>query len=85
MKPPLLPRKLLSSLTPHVAIANIHPAGLTISLKLIMDNFILCKTELLPVLATYDLATLLDKDPPMVSYLDKDDRICPNPAYKTWL
>ena len=39
------------------------------------------------MLAAYDLVTLLDQDPPMVSYffLDKDGRICPNPAYKTWL
>ena len=42
------------------------------------------KTQLLPVLAAYDLVTLLDQDPPMVSYVDKDGRICPNPAYKTW-
>ena len=69
---------------PHVAIANINPTGLTISLKLSRDNFLLWKTQLLPVLAAYDLVTLLDQDPPMVSHLDKDDRICPNPAYKTW-
>ena len=36
------------------------------------------------MLVAYDLVTLLDQDPPMVSYLDKDDRICPNLAYKTW-
>ena len=68
----------------QVAIANINPAGLTISLKLSRENFLLWKTQLLPVLAAYDLVTLLDQDPPMVSYVDKDGRICPNPAYKTW-
>ena len=67
----------------QVAIANINPAGLTISLKLSRENFLLWKTQLLPVLAAYDLVTLLDQDPPMVSYVDKDGRICPNPAYKT--
>ena len=48
-------------------------------------NFLLWKTQLLPVLAAYYLVTLVDQDPPMVSYLDKDEKICPNPAYKTWL
>ena len=72
------------AVVPHVAIANINPAGLTISLKLSRDNFLLWKTQLLPVLAAYDLVALLDQDPPMVSHVDKDVRICPNPAYKTW-
>ena len=70
---------------PHVAIASISHAGLTISLKLSKDNFILLKTQLLPVPAAYDLVTLLDQDPPMVPYLDKDGRIYPNRSYKTWL
>ena len=65
----------------HVAIANINAAGLTISLKLSRDNFLLWKTQLLPLLAAYDLVTLLDQDPLMVSHVDKDGRICPNPAY----
>ena len=70
---------------PHVAIANINPARLTISLKLSRDNFLLWKTQqLLLVLAAYDLVTLLDQDTPMVSYLDKDGKLCPNPAYKIW-
>ena len=56
---------------PQVAIANINPAGLTISLKLSRDNFLLWKTQLLPVLAAYDLVTLLDQDPPMVSMWTK--------------
>ena len=72
------------AVVPHVAIANINPAGLTISLKLSRDNFLLWKTQLLPVLAAYDLVALVDQDPPMVSHVDKDGRICPNPAYKTW-
>ena len=56
---------------PQVAIANINPAGLTISLKLSRDNFLLWKTQLLPMLAAYDLVTLLDQDPPMVSMWTK--------------
>ena len=36
------------------------------------------------VLAVYDLVMLLDQDPPMVSYLDKDGKLFPNHAYKTW-
>ena len=35
---------------------------------------------MLLVLAAYDLVTLLDQDPPM----DKDGKLCPNPAYKIW-
>ena len=64
----------------QVAITNINPAGLTISLKLSRENFMLWKTQLLLVLAAYDLVTLLDQDPPMVSYVDKDGKICPNPT-----
>ena len=70
---------------PHIAIAYINPAGFTISLKFSRDNFILWKTQFMLVLAAYDLVTLLDQDPPMVSHLDKDGRICPNPAYKLGL
>ena len=49
-----------TAIVPHVTIANINLAGLTISLKLSRDNFPLWKTQLLPVLAAYDLVTLLD-------------------------
>ena len=73
-----------TSVLPQVAIANINPAGLTISLKLTRDNFLLWKTQLLPILVVYDLVTLLDQDPPMLSYLGKDGKLCPNPAYKAW-
>ena len=27
---------------------------------------------------------LLDQDPPTLSYIDKDDKVFPNPVYKTW-
>ena len=67
-----------------VAIANINPAGLTLPLKLTKENFLLWKTQLLPILASYDLMDLLDQDPPPLSYTDKDDKVCPNPVYKTW-
>ena len=56
------------TVVPHVAIDNINPASLTISLNLSRDNFLLWKTQLLSMLAAYDLVTLLDQDPPMVSY-----------------
>ena len=32
----------------------------------------------------YDLRDRLDKDPPPLSYIDKNDKVCPNPVYKTW-
>ena len=67
-----------------VAIANINPVGLTLPLKLMKENFLLWKTQLLPVLAAYDLMDLLDQDTPPLSYTDKDDTVCPNPVYKTW-
>ena len=33
----------------------------------------------------YDLMDLLDQDPPPLSYIDKYDKVCPNPVYKTLL
>ena len=67
-----------------VVIANINLTGLTLPLKLTKENFLLWRTQLLLVLASYDLMDLLDQDPQPLSYTDKDDKVCPNPVYKTW-
>ena len=39
---------------------------------------------MLSVLATYYLMHLLDQDPPPLSYLDEDDKVCPNLVCKIW-
>lgn len=67
-----------------VTIANINLTGLTLSLKLTRENFLLWKTQLIPILAAYELMDLLEQDPPAISFLDKERRVCPNPAYKAW-
>ena len=66
-----------------IAIANINLANLTLPLQLTKKNFMLWKTQLLPVLVAYDLMDLLDQDPPPLCYTDKDDKVCPNQVYKT--
>ena len=78
---------MLSTITQNIAtvvIANINLAGLTLFLTLTIENFLLWKTQLLPILVAYDLMDLLDQDPPPLSYTDKDDKVCPNLVYKTW-
>ena len=67
-----------------VAMDNINPAGLMVSTKLTRDNFLLWKTQLLPLLAAYQLADLLYQDPPMISSLNEQGQSCSNPAYQAW-
>ena len=66
-----------------VVIANINLADLTLPLQLTKKNFMLWKTQLLPVLVAYDLMDLLDQDPPPLCHTDKDDKFCPNQVIKT--
>ena len=64
-----------------VAMAIINPAGLMVSIKLTRDNFLLWKTQLLPLLVAYQLTYLLYRDPPMISSLNEQGQFCSNPAY----
>ena len=66
-----------------IVIANINLVGLTLPLKLTKEKNFVWKTQLLPILAAYDLMDLVDQDPPPLSYTDKDDKVCPKPVYKT--
>ena len=66
-----------------VVIANINTGGLTLPLKLTKEKNLIWKTQLLLVLAAYDLMDLLDQDPPPLSYKDKYFKFCPNLVYKT--
>lgn len=78
-------KQIIETATPQqVAIANINPSGLIISLKLTRDNFLLWRTQLLPILAVYEQMDHIEQDPLEVSSMTKDGQIFPNPAYKTW-
>ena len=68
----------------QIAIAGINPSRLTVSLKLTRDNFLLWGTQILPVLAAYDVMDHIELDPLEISGLNKDGHTSVNPAYKTW-
>ena len=60
------------------------PSGLTVSLKLTRDNFLLWHTQILPVLAAYDVMDNIEQDPPDMSILNQEGQSITNPAYKVW-
>ena len=68
----------------QIATADINPLGLTISLKLTRDNFLLCRIQILPVLAAYDVMDHIEQDPPEMSILNQVGQSSMNPAYKIW-
>ena len=65
-------------------MANINPAGFMVSIKLSRDNFLLWKTQLLPLLAAYQLTDLLYQEPPTISSLNEQGQSCSNLAYQAW-
>ena len=67
----------------QIVTTGINPSGLTVSLKLTRDNFLLWRTQILHVLATYDVMDHIDQDPPEMSILNQGQSIT-NPAYKVW-
>ena len=68
----------------QISAVDINHSGLTVSLKLTRDNFLLWRTQILPVLAAYEVTDHIEKDPPEMSSLNKDGQACINPAYKIW-
>ena len=68
----------------QISVDGINPSGLAVSLKLTRDNFLLWCTQILPVLAAYEVTYHIEQDPPEMSSLDKDGQTCINPTYKTW-
>ena len=73
-----------ANISPQIATSGINPSGLTVSLKLTRDNFLLWRTQILPVLAAYDVMDHIDQDPPEKFSLNKDGQTCVNPSYKSW-
>ena len=73
-----------TNISQQISTAGINPSGLTISLKLTRDNFLLWRTQILPVLAAYDVMDHIEQDPPEKSSLNKDGQTCMNPSYKSW-
>ena len=69
---------------PQIVTININPSGLTVTLKLTRDNFILWRTQILPVLAAYDVMDHIDQDLPEMSILYQEGQSITNPAYKVW-
>ena len=68
----------------QIVTTGINPSGLTVSLKLTRDNFLLWRTQILPVLAAYDVMDHIDQDPPEMSILNQEGQSITNPAYKVW-
>ena len=68
----------------QISAVGINHSGLTVSLKLTRDNFLLWRTQILPVLAAYEVTDHIEKDPPEMSSLNKDGQACINLAYKIW-
>ena len=68
----------------QISTVSINPSGLAVSLKLTRDNFLLWRTQILPVLAAYEVTDHIEQDPPEMSSLDKDGQTCINLAYKNW-
>ena len=73
-----------TNISQQISTAGINPSGLTVSLKLTRENFLLWRTQIFPVLAAYKVMDHLEKDPPEISNLNKDGQICMNRSYKTW-
>ena len=73
-----------ANISPQISTAGINPSGLTVSLKLTRDNFLLWRTQILPVLAAYDVMDHIDQNPPEKVSLNKDGQSFVNPSYKSW-
>ena len=68
----------------QISTAGINPSGLTVSLKLTRENFFLWGTQILPILAAYEVMDYIEQDPPEMSCLNKDGQTSMNTCYKTW-
>ena len=73
-----------ANISPQISTSRINPSGLTVSLKLSKDNFLLWHTKILPNLAAYDVMDHIEQDPPEKSSQNKDGQTCMNPSYKSW-
>ena len=67
-----------------IGTTDINPSGLNVSLKLTRDNLILWRTQILPVLAAYDVMDHIDQDPLEIFILNQEGQSITNPAYKVW-
>ena len=61
-----------------------HLVGLHVPIKLTRDNFLLLRTQLLPLLNCHDLAHILTQDPSISTQLDDQGGIIVNIAYQKW-
>ena len=61
-----------------------HLTGFHLPIKLTRENFLLWKTQLLPLLNCYDLAHILTQEPPISTQLDSQGKISVNPTYQAW-
>ena len=59
-----------------------HRTGFHLPIKLTRENFLLWKTQLLPLLNCYDLAHILTQEPPISTQLDSQGKISVNPTYQ---
>ena len=68
---------------------NVFPStgstiGLNVPIKLTRDNFLLWKTQLLPILNCNDLAYILAQDPPISTAATSADNVTETPVYQAW-
>ena len=61
-----------------------HSVGHHVPIKLTRDNFLLWKTQLLPLLNCHDLSHILTQDPPISTQLNDQGGIVVNTAYQKW-
>ena len=73
-----------ANISAQISTAGINPSGLTVSLKLTRDNFLLWRMQILPVLAAYDVMDHIDQDPHEKVSLNKDGQSFVNRSYKSW-
>ena len=58
--------------------------GLNVPIKLARDNFLLWKTQLLPILNCNDLAYILTQDPPIPTAATSANNVTENLVYQAW-
>ena len=70
--------------TNNVFPSTVSTIGLNVPIKLTRNNFLLWKTQLLPILNCNDLAYILTQDPLVLTVSNSADKAIENPVYQAW-
>ena len=68
----------------NVFLSTGSTIGLNVPIKLTRDNFLLCKTQLFPILNCNNLAYILTQDPPISMAANSADNVTENHVYHAW-